>query len=93
MKRNDLVLRVHTHISQKLPSDLESKIKNFRDEVSNIHKNSDYPFEYIRNMDETPMYLDLVPNKVVDKIRPAPKRIVSQRLCVILQLENSCLHL
>ena len=67
MKRNDLVLRVRTHISQKLPSDLESKIKNFRDEVSNIHKNSDYPFEYICNMDETPVYLDLVPNKVVDK--------------------------
>ena len=39
MKRNDLVLRVHTHISQKLPSDLESKIKNFRDKVSDIHKN------------------------------------------------------
>ena len=67
MKRNDFVLRVHTHISQTLPSDLESKIKRFRDEVSNIHENSDYPFEYICNMDETPVFLDLVPSKVVDK--------------------------
>ena len=41
LKRNDLVLQVCTHISQKLPSDLESKIKSFRDKVSNSHKNSD----------------------------------------------------
>ena len=67
MQRNDLVLRVRTHISQNLPSDLESKIKGFRDEARDIHKNSDYPFEYICNMDETPVYLDLVPSKVVDK--------------------------
>ena len=48
-----------THISQNLPKDLEKKIKDFRSEVT---KN-----EYIANMDETPVYLDLVPNKVVDK--------------------------
>ena len=99
LKRNELVLWARTHISQKLLSDLESKIKSFRDEVSDILKNSDYPFEYIIcNMDETPVYLDSVPNKVIDKkgkkskyVRPAPKKkIVSQRLCVALQLENSC---
>lgn len=32
-----------------------------------IHENSDYPLEYICKMDETPVYLDLVPNMVVDK--------------------------
>ena len=33
MKRNDLVLRVRTHISQNLPKDLEEKIRVFRTEV------------------------------------------------------------
>ena len=66
MKRNDLVLRVRTHISQNLPKDLEEKIKYFRAEVEKIRENSDYPLEYICNMDETPVFLDLVPNKVVD---------------------------
>ena len=67
MKRNDLVLRVRTHISQNLPKDLEEKIKYFRTEVEKIRENSDYPLEYICNMDETPVFLDLVPNKVVDR--------------------------
>jgi len=67
MKRNKLVLRVHTHISQSLPKDLENKIKQFHEEISKIHDNSAYPLQYVCNMDETPVYLDLVPNKVVDK--------------------------
>ena len=67
MKRNNLVLRVRTHISQNLPKDLEDKITKFQAEVKKIRDNSDYPFEYICNMDETPVFLDLVPNKVVDR--------------------------
>ncbi len=47
MKRNNLILRVRTHISQNLPKDLESKIKTFLEEVAKIHDNSDYPYEYI----------------------------------------------
>ncbi len=40
----------------------------FKEEVTKILEKSDYPFEYIIcNMDETPGYLDLVPNKVVDR--------------------------
>ena len=41
--RNDLVLRVRTHISQQLPRDVTAKIQSFHKEVSSIHKNSDYP--------------------------------------------------
>ena len=67
MKRNDLVLRVCTHVSQNLPKDLEEKIKKFQSEVQKIRENSYYPFEYVCNMDETPVFLDLVPNKVVDR--------------------------
>lgn len=67
MKRNSLVLRARTHISQKLPNDLEGKIQDFRKEVKQIHENSDYPLDCICNMDETPVYLDLLPSKVVDR--------------------------
>lgn len=66
MKRNKLVLRARTHISQALPKDLEDKISNFHKEVKEIMTNSDYPLDYICNMDETPVFLDLLPSKVVD---------------------------
>ena len=67
MKINNLVLRVRTHISQNLPKDLEDLITTFGADVKIIRDNSDYPFEYICNMDETSVFLDLVPNKVVDR--------------------------
>ena len=67
MKRNDLVLRVRTHISQNLAKDLEEKIEKFQAEVQKIRDNNDYPFEYVCNMDETPIFWDLVPNQVVDR--------------------------
>ena len=66
MKRNDLVLRAKTHISQTLPKDLEHKIAAFRREVASIFENSDFPLDYVCNMDETPVFHDLVPSKVVD---------------------------
>ena len=67
MKRNNLVLRARTHISQSLPKDLEQKITAFRAEVASIFDSGDYPLDFICNMDETPVFLDLLPNKVVDK--------------------------
>ena len=67
MKRNNLVLRAKTHISQALPKDLEEKISAFRRQVTSIFENGDFPLEFVCNMDETPVFLDLVPNRVVDK--------------------------
>ncbi len=58
---------MHNSISQNLPQDLEDKIKVFRAEVSAIFDNSDFPLQFICNMDETPVYLDLLPGKVVSK--------------------------
>lgn len=67
LRRNDLVLRARTHISQTLPKDLELKVSAFHQEVASIFGSSDYPLEFVCNMDETPVFLDLVPNRVVDK--------------------------
>ena len=50
-----------------MPKDLEEKIEKFQAEVQKIRDNSDYPFEYVCNMDETPIFWDLVPNQVVDQ--------------------------
>lgn len=50
-----------------LPEDLEDEIRAFHAEVSSIFDNRDFPLEFICNMDETPVYLDLLPGKVVDK--------------------------
>ena len=58
---------MQTHISQSLPKDLEDKIKEFRETVKKIHEKSDYPLEFICNMDETPLFLDCVPRKVIDR--------------------------
>ena len=49
-------MRVRTHVSQKSPKDLEKKIKSFRAEVEKIMENSDYPLEYMYDMDETPVF-------------------------------------
>ena len=58
LSRNNLVLRMRTHISQNLPKDLEDKIKEFHEAVRKINEKSDYPLEFICNMDETPLFLD-----------------------------------
>ena len=60
MKRNDLVLRCRTHISKTLAKDLEQTIKAFHDEVASVFESSDLPLNYVRNMDETPVFLDLL---------------------------------
>ena len=100
IKRNDLVLRVRTRRSQNLPKDLQEKINYLGAEVNNIRENSDYPFEYVCNMNETPVFLDLVPDKVVGckgkktmlYVQPVLKITVSQQPCAVLQWE-SCYRL
>ena len=66
MRRHNLVLRAKTSMAQELPKDLEAKISEFRRQVRYIRENGDFPFELIANMDETPVYFDMVPSKTVD---------------------------
>ena len=67
LARNNLVLRAKTSIAQTLPCDLENKVQPFRQRVNYIRQNSDFPYELIANMDETPVYFDMVPSKTVDR--------------------------
>ena len=67
MMRLNLVLRSKTNIAQTLPKDLESKIVTFHHKIRSIREESDFPYELIANMDETPIYFDTVPAKTVNR--------------------------
>ena len=67
MTRNNLVLRACTSMSQTLPKDIEEKIGTFCQQIRHVRENSDFPYALIANMDETPIYLDIVPSKTVDR--------------------------
>ena len=96
MWRNNLVLRARTHISQCLPKDLEEKIRLFQVEVKKIQENSDYPLQYICNMDEMPVFLYMVLNKDINskgkksiRVRSTnSEKIELQLRCVARQRKN-----
>lgn len=67
MRRNDLVIRAKTSVTQKLPAALEQKVKDFLQAVRSARVGYNYPKELIGNMDETPMYFDMSGNSTVDK--------------------------
>ena len=66
MKRRELALRQKTHIAQKLPSDVDTKVENFQKFIISARKDYDYPLLAIGNMDETPMTFDLPGNRTVE---------------------------
>ena len=67
LRRNNLAHRAGTNFAQTLPKDLEHKIEVFRHELLEIRKQHDFRYELICNMDETPVYFDMVPGKSIDR--------------------------
>ena len=67
-KRNNLSLRRRTTTGQKLPKDLMPKIQTFllgiRNKVRELHIN----LKNIGGMDETPVFIDMPGNTIVDEI-------------------------
>ena len=88
-------MRSRTSISQTFPKDLEAKIIAFHREVRDVRENGDY--ELIADMDETPVFLDLVPSRTVDRkgrspfeLEPQiPRNATIQLLLAVLQVESS----
>lgn len=66
MRRHNLVLRARTSMAQKLPGDLEYKVVAFRDEMRSIRTRTDIDYRLLWNMDETPVYFDIVPGKTIE---------------------------
>ena len=67
-KRNHFTLRAKTSLSQYLPKNLEEKLTSFIATMKQHLARKNYPMAFVGNMDETPMYFDLVPSKVVDRV-------------------------
>lgn len=66
-KRHSLVFRQKTSVAQKLPKDLEQQIDRFKSTVRDLRAKTDVPPEVLGNMDETPVYFDMLPGKTVEK--------------------------
>ena len=67
MKRHDLSLRAKTSLAQRLPKDLEEKIESFHKFVVEKREEDEFDDNLIINMDETPVYFNLVPGKTVNE--------------------------
>ena len=94
MIRHSLSLRSRTSISQKLPPQLESKLESFLNEVRILRTQYSYPLDMIINMDETPMFFDMVPGKTVGKkgvkeVRVRSSGAEKRRLTVVLSCAAS----
>jgi hypothetical protein len=65
MRRHNLTLRCKTSVSQKLPEDLEVRLAVFYKRLRETREQMDFDDDYIINMDEVPMYFELIPGKTV----------------------------
>ena len=87
ISRNKLALRAKTSLAQCHPAQLEDKITQFYKDIQRARQN--YPFCFISNMDETPAFFNLVPNKVVDRVGSKDCRVITtgsekQHITVVL---------
>jgi hypothetical protein len=65
MNRHDLSLRQRTHIAQKLPRDIDTKVTSFQRFVIDLRKEHDFELRTIGNIDETPMFFDMPGSRTV----------------------------
>ena len=60
-----MTLCAKTSISQKLPANLEVKLEKLLKQVQGQHEAYECPAEMILNMEETPLYFDLIPGRTL----------------------------
>ena len=66
MSRYNLSVRRRTHISQKLPADIEEKLMNFQQFIIKMRREKDYPLSLIGNADQTPLTFDMPAVSTID---------------------------
>ena len=74
MERNNLSLRIPGHISRLLPKDTKNTVINYIIELRKLIKEGAYGEYNIINMYETPLYLNVVPNKTY--VRKGTRNVV-----------------
>ena len=67
MRRHSIMLRAKISVAQKLSKDLESKIDAFYKDVQDLREDGKYSKEMIGNMDQTPLYFDMIPSRSLEK--------------------------
>jgi len=60
LNRHNLSLRRRTKISQKLPKELHEKLCSFHHYIRTLQKDNNFDLNCIANMDETPIFFDMV---------------------------------
>ena len=76
-RKKSTILRKRTSLSQKLPEQFESNIKTFYLQCAKAIKIGKYPLNLIGNMNETPMWFDIVPQRSVTKKGTKPVVILT----------------
>ena len=67
LDRNNLSLRIPGHLGQILPKDIFNIISNYITSLRGLIKEGEYYEDNNINMDETPINLNMVPNKAITK--------------------------
>lgn len=65
MQRFFLSFRISTHVGQIIPTDALNKIKEFFKDLKVIRTLNVYTLNQIYNIDETPIFLNMVPKKTI----------------------------
>ena len=66
MSKHNFSVRRRTHISQKLPADIEEKLMNFQQFIIKMRWEKDYPLSLIGNADQTPLTFDMPADSAID---------------------------
>ena len=67
LNRNNLLIRKPGHVGQLLPLNVKEVITKYILDLRTIINEGCYSEYNIINMDETPLYLNMVPNKIIFK--------------------------
>ena len=67
LKRHRFALRRKTKIGQKLPAQLNDKLLKFQQSIIERRKKFEYELFEIENMDETPVFFDIIGNLTIEE--------------------------
>ena len=86
MKRHEYTLRAPTKVAQVLPQFWADKITEFQRFIIRHRRRNDYRLKCIGNMDETPMYMDMLPSTNISR---STITVDASKLCCVSSLYHT----
>ena len=86
MKRHEYTLRAPTKVAQLLPQFWADKITEFQRFIIRHRRRNDYRLKCIGNMDETPMYMDMLPSTNISR---STITVDASKLCCVSSLYHT----